>query len=192
MELIEVNGSLEIKIVKEILLIKEFKILVDRDKTLHKDIAKRELAAIGAFAAYNSFYDKHQSEAEKLNAVEKDYELKFDGEIFNAIKKYRELRFNIDIEYLSAAKNAAIKTISYLNGVDYDLRDKSNRPIYKISEVQKALREAPEVTKALMEAEERVRKGFEAKAIKGRADRTVSKNEIPSDMNRVREEDTLG
>ena len=105
-----VNKQLEIN-EPEILLVKEFKALLDRDKSKGKHRVTRELTYIWLAIDYKSIYSQY-TELEKHEEALNDSELteaEFNDPTFReACRKYRALQdSNKSIKLLNAARNAA-------------------------------------------------------------------------------------
>lgn len=192
MDLLEINQeNLEISISPEAALVKEFKALIDRDNTVFKKRCKKELAVVRLLSLYKSPYDKYKSDEAKLEAAAKDFGIEIDSLVLEAIARYQDMVYGSDyiIRMIHAAKNATQKTENFFNNLDYSLVDKGNKPIYKPKEVLAAIKEVPIVLKGLEEAEQRVREGMKTKATISKGKREVTSQEIPSNINRVKEED---
>lgn len=179
---------MELRIVPEILVVKEFKILVDRDTSISKEQAKKDLATVAFLVMPNSPFNKYE-EGAKLMQIQKTTGSLIDAPIRNAVKKYQELFYDFSIEALLTSIETVKKTLEFYKELDYGEKDKSGKLIYKPKEINASLKEMPGVLSALQDAMDRVKIGMAAKSIIARGQRTVSRGEIPKEINRIKEED---
>ena len=156
------NKQLEIN-EPELLLIREFKALLDRDKTNHKDKATRELTyiylAIDWKSPYSQFseYEKHQEALMDANMTEEE----FNDPIFReACRKYRNLQdSNKSIKLLEAARNAADQFVDYFETiVDLNERDQNGKPVFQAEKVMKEMAQLNKVHEQLAELEKMVKR----------------------------------
>ena len=121
----------------EILLVKEFKALIQRDKSAEKDRATRELSYIYLAIDWKSPYSQY-SEHERHDEAISDSgltESEFNDPIFReACRKYRALQdSNKSIKLLEAAKRAADQFIDYFETiVDLNERDNNGKPVFRL------------------------------------------------------------
>lgn len=166
------NKQLEIN-EPEILLIKEFKALLDRDKTKQKDRLVRELSyiylAIDWKSPYNQYLEQERHE-EALNDSGLS-EQEFNDPIFReACRKYRALQdSNKSIKLLEAAKRAADQFIDYFDTiVDLNERDNNGKPIFQAEKVMKEMAQLHKVHEELVTLENEVKRELtEQSAIRG-------------------------
>ena len=156
------NKQLEIN-EPEILLIREFKALLDRDKTNHKDKATRELTyiylAIDWKSPYSQYseYERHQEALMDANITEEE----FNDPIFReACRKYRNLQdSNKSIKLLEAARNAADQFVDYFETiVDLNERDQNGKPVFQAEKVMKEMAQLNKVHEQLAELEKMVKR----------------------------------
>lgn len=147
----------------EILLVKEFKALLDRDKTKEKTRVTRELAYIYLAIDWKSPYTNY-SEVERHEEALNDTgisEKEFNDPLFReACRKYRALQdSNKSIKLLEAAKIAADKLIDYFNIiVDFNNRKEDGTPIYKAKDVIAEMSNISKVHEELVTLENQVKK----------------------------------
>ena len=119
----------------EIFLVKEFKALLDRDKTKTKSRAMRELAYIYLAIDWKSPYNQY-SEQERHEEALSDAgitEEEFNDPIFReACRKYRRLQdSNLSIQMLNAAKQGAEQFIEFFTEIaDLNERDANGKPVF--------------------------------------------------------------
>lgn len=156
------NKQLEIN-EPELLLIREFKALLDRDKTNHKDRATRELTyiylAIDWKSPYSQYseYERHQEALMDANMTEEE----FNDPIFReACRKYRNLQdSNKSIKLLEAARNAADQFVDYFETiVDLNERDQNGKPVFQAEKVMKEMAQLNKVHEQLAELEKMVKR----------------------------------
>lgn len=156
------NKQLEIN-EPELLLIREFKALLDRDKTNHKDKATRELTyiylAIDWKSPYSQFseLERHQEALSDANITEEE----FNDPIFReACRKYRNLQdSNKSIKLLEAARNAADQFVDYFETiVDLNERDQNGKPVFQAEKVMKEMAQLNKVHEQLAELEKMVKR----------------------------------
>lgn len=147
----------------EILLIKEFKALLDRDKTKTKTRATKELTYIYLALDWKSPYNQY-SEHERHDEAINDSgltESEFNDPIFReACRKYRALQdSNKSIKLLEAAKKATDQFIEYFDTVvDLNERDINGKPIFPAEKVMKEVSRLHEVHEELVTLEAQVKK----------------------------------
>lgn len=156
------NKSLEIN-EPEILLVKEFKALLDRDKTKHKDRVTRELSYIYLAIDWKSPYNQY-SELERHEEAINDSgltEQEFNDPVFReACRKYRNLQeSNKSVKLLEAAKRAADQFVDYFDTiVDLNERDQNGKPIFSAEKVMKEMAALHKVHEELVTLENQVKK----------------------------------
>ena len=162
------NNRLEIN-EPEILLIKEFKALYDRDKTKNKSRLWKELTYIYLAIDWKSLYNQY-SEQERHQESLSDSgitEEEFNDPIFReACRKYKALQeSNKSIKMLKAAMNAADQFIDYFNDiVDLNERDVSGKPVFTAEKVMKEVGMLNKVHEELVTLENRVKKELAEKS----------------------------
>ena len=128
------NKSLEIN-EPEILLIREFKALLDKDKTKDKEQATKELTYIYLALDWKSPYSQY-SEYERHEEALSDSGLteeEFNNPIFReACRKYRSLQESSkSIKLLNAARLAADQFAEYFETIiDLNERDQNGKPVF--------------------------------------------------------------
>ena len=162
------NNRLEIN-EPEILLIKEFKALADRDKTKNKTRLWKELMYIYLAIDWKSLYNQY-SEQERHEEALSDSGLseeEFNDPVFReACRKYQALQnSNKSIKMLRAAMGAADQFIDYFTTiVDLDQRDDSGKPIFSAKKVMEEVGMLNKVHEELVVLENRVKKELAEKS----------------------------
>lgn len=147
----------------ELLLIKEFSALLNRDKTKNKEKATKELTYIYLAIDWKSPYNQY-SELERHNEAISDSGLtepEFNDPIFRAAcRKYRALQdSNKSIKLLRAAERAADQFIDYFETiVDLNERDNNGKPIFTAEKVMKEMANLHKVHEELVTLEAEVKK----------------------------------
>lgn len=157
-----VNSKLELN-EPELLLIKEFKELLERDKTKNKSRFWKELTYIYLAICWKSPYSQY-SEQERHEEALRDSglsEKEFNDPSFRAAcRKFRDLQdSNKSIKMLNAAKAAADKFIDYFEViVDLNERDQNGKPIYSAEKVMKEVSNLTKVHQELVQLENQVKR----------------------------------
>ena len=162
------NNRLEIN-EPEILLIKEFKALSDRDKTKNKSRLWKELTYIYLAIDWKSLYNQYSEQERHTEALSDSgiTEEEFNDPIFReACRKYKSLQeSNKSIKMLRAAMNAADQFIDYFNDiVDLNERDVNGKPIFTAEKVMKEVGMLNKVHEELITLENRVKKELAEKS----------------------------
>ena len=162
------NNRLEIN-EPEILLIKEFKALSDRDKTKNKSRLWKELTYIYLAIDWKSLYSQYSEQERHMEALSDSgiTEEEFNDPIFReACRKYKALQeSNKSIKMLKAAMNAADQFIDYFTDiVDLNERDVNGKPIFTAEKVMKEVGMLNKVHEELTILENRVKKELAEKS----------------------------
>lgn len=162
------NNRLEIN-EPEILLIKEFKALSDRDKTKDKSRLWKELTYIYLAIDWKSLYSQYSEQERHQEALSDSgiTEQEFNDPIFReACRKYKALQdSNKSIKMLRAAMNAADQFIDYFTDiVDLNERDVNGKPIFTAEKVMKEVGMLNKVHEELITLENRVKKELAEKS----------------------------
>lgn len=160
-----VNNRLEIN-EPELLLIKEFKALSDKDKTKTKTQLWKELTYIYLAIDWKSPYSQYLEQERHEEALNDSglTEEEFNNSIFReACRKYKALQnSNKSIQLLNAAKIATDKFIEYFeNIVDLNDRDQNGKPIYTAEKVMKEVAQLSKVHEQLKILEAQVKQEME-------------------------------
>lgn len=157
-----VNNRLEIN-EGEILLVREFKTLFDKDKSKDKSQAFKELTYIYLALDWKSPYSQY-TELERHEEALRDSGLteeEFNNPVFReACRKYRALQdSNKSIKMLNAAKTAVDRFIDYFEViVDLNERDQNGKPIFSAEKVMKEVSNLTKVHQELIDLENAVKK----------------------------------
>ena len=160
-----VNNRLEIN-EPEILLIKEFKTLYDRDKSKNKSKLWKELTYIYLAIDWKSPYSQY-TELERHQEALSDSgitEQEFNDPLFReACRKYRSLQdSNKSIKLLNAARNAADQFAEYFETIiDLNERDQNGKPIFSAEKVMKEMAQLSKVHEQLTILESQVKQEME-------------------------------
>ena len=169
-----VNGNVELAI-PEILLIREFKALLDdsRNKCSDDKTGKYHLRAFKEFtyiwlaidwkSPYSDYaaQERHQEALKDAGLTEEE----FNDPIFReACRKYKELQeSNRSIKMLHSAQAMVDKFIDYFETADPLERDvTTGKPIYKVKDIQTELKNLVETHETLVQLEAQVKKHLEA------------------------------
>lgn len=164
------NGNNRIEINEpEILLIKEFKALSDRDKTKNKTRLWKELTYIYLAIDWKSLYNQYSEQERHQEALSDSgiTETEFNDPLFReACRKYKALQdSNKSIKMLRAAMTAADQFIDYFTDiVDLNERDVNGKPIFTAEKVMKEVGMLNKVHEELITLENRVKKELAEKS----------------------------
>lgn len=147
----------------EILLVREFKALLDRDKTKTKTRATKELTYIYLALDWKSPYCDYLEQERHEEALSDSglTEEQFNDPIFReACRKYRKLQdSNKSVKMLGAARRAADQFIDYFDTiVDLNERDINGKPIFQAEKVMKEMAQLSNVHEELVTLERQVKK----------------------------------
>lgn len=150
----------------ELLLVKEFKALLDRDKTKNKEQATKELTyiylAIDWKSPYSQYseYERHEEALSDAGLTEEE----FNNPVFReACRKYRNLQdSNKSIKLLNAARMAADQFAEYFETIiDLNERDQNGKPIFSAEKVMKEMAQLSKVHEQLIALESQVKQEME-------------------------------
>lgn len=150
----------------EILLVKEFKALLDRDKTKLKSQAFKEFTYIWLAIDWKSIYSQY-TELERHEEALADSgitEQEFNDPIFReACRKYRNLQdSNKSIKLLNAARSAADQFAEYFEEIiNLNERDQNGKPVFSAEKVMKEMASLNKVHEQLKLLEEQVKTEME-------------------------------
>lgn len=145
----------------ESLLIPEFKVLWDRDKSKTKSKVNSEFAYIYFSTDYMSIYLSYTKDVrdERLSQDfmnSKNY--KPDSLVLAAMQKYDELQQTPTMNFLKAARSAMQSTEEYFMSIDYSERDAKGNAVYKVKEITSALKDCSGIKDSIDKLIEAVKK----------------------------------
>ena len=165
-----VNGNVELAI-PEILLIREFKALLDdsRNKCTDDKTGKYHLRAFREFTYiwlaidWQSIYADYDEQERHQEALKDSVltESEFNNPEFRAAcRKYREIQeSNKSIKLLNAARAMVDKFIDYFNEADPLERDEqTGKPIYRVKDIQAEMKNLLDTHETLVQLEAQVKK----------------------------------
>lgn len=155
----------------EILLIKEFKELMDDERNICDEdpkgskhlLAYKEFTYIWLALDWQSFYSDY-SEQERYQAALQDSQLtkeQFNDPKFRAAcRRYRDIQESIiSIKLLKSSQEMVNKFIDYFHSLDPQERDpQTGKPIWKVKDIQAELTNLPKVIDQLKQVEGYVKK----------------------------------
>tara|TARA_R110000868_G_scaffold14414_2_gene67061 strand:+ start:49352 stop:49903 length:552 start_codon:yes stop_codon:yes gene_type:complete len=144
------------------LLIQEFKVVWEADKSKDKSTALKEMAYIYFKADYKSSYLSYLAEDRERAIIDdvfgKDVQWTPGPLVLSAILKYEKFQENHYIKLLKSQRTALEKMMSYYNSVDFELKDNKGNHLYKITEVSKAMGDTAKIIDSLNKLDEIIRK----------------------------------
>jgi hypothetical protein len=144
-----------------ILWIPEFKALWDRDKSKHKINAVKEISYIVFLYSNKSPYLAYSEKDRRLKILEDYFEGKEwepDDLVNSAIKKFNELQETATTRLLAASLRLCDKVTEHFDNIDFNINDKSGKPIYSLADVVKNLKDVGPVVKSLESLRDQVLK----------------------------------
>ena len=161
----------------EILLVDEFKQLLDEKRTKSKEDPKgkfglrafREFTYIWLALSWKSVYSEYD-ESERHTEALKDAHMtqqEFDDPTFRAAcRKFRQIQESrLSVRLLSAAQEMTNKFIEYFKTVDPLERDETtNKPVYKAGDIMKEISNLGKMLDELVDLEKRVKKDMAEKS----------------------------
>lgn len=160
-----INKQLELN-EPELLLIKEFKALLNRDKSKNKNKVFEELTYIFLAIDWKSPYNQY-SELERHEAALDDSGLteeRFNDPVFReACRKYRNLQDSSkSVKLLNAARMAADQFVEYFETIiDLNERDQNGKPVFSAEKVMKEMAQLSKVHEQLSLLESQVKQEME-------------------------------
>lgn len=194
MKLVKKNENNELEVADEILMIKEFKDIVKRDRGGKGDTQARkklgaikELAFIYFYVDYNSPYNAYRVDNENLlnnirfqkvrSAVGLPDTWLPDELIDAACDRYREMQHTLELDFLEAAQEAAHKIIDYFSEIDYS-RMIQGRPVYNPKDTITILKQAGATLDGIEDLRNRVKRSLES-SVKVHGGGKVGRREDP-------------
>ena len=141
------------------LTIKEFKSILDADKSKNKEKAMKEFAFIYYMCDHNSpfsTYEVEEKSKEILNNLDIDW--KINSKVKSAMFKYLELTETSAVKLLKAARESIIKLEKYFRNIDLHLMDDHGKPIFHAKDLIANLSRMGAVIEGLSKLEEQVKK----------------------------------
>lgn len=165
-----VNNRIELN-VPEILLVREFARLMDKDRNITKEDpqgkyslrAFKEFTYIWLAIDWQSIYsdymeqDRHHEALRDSGLTEEQFN---DSDFRAACRKYRELQeSNRSIRMLRAAQMTVDRFVNYFTNIDPEERDvETNKPIYKVKDIMAEISNLSKVNEELKILESQCKK----------------------------------
>lgn len=168
MDLLELEGGLNVRISPHALQIKEFAAIA---ADYHKDIAYKLLAYIYFMEHPRSNYIVYDADLKEQNVL-RDLGLTatdITNKIMMARMIYRNLIRTRSSELLASARIAVDRMNTFFNNVDFSERDHDGKPVYNPSTVMSSLTRVGTLVNSLKQLEEQVNAEMEASTIRGGA-----------------------
>lgn len=157
----------QVKVEPEVLLLKPFKVLWDRDKSKDKNKAIMELSVIYFMEDPRSDYQYLVDRDMRLQEIIKGIGLKStwkpDKEVIKAAEFYSSFK-PASAGLLEDTRYAINKLREMLRKIDLDERDDKGKPVYTLSSVTSTIKQIPALVKDLDEAERTLSKDIIAEA----------------------------
>lgn len=148
------------------LMISEFKAIWERDKSSSKELALKELGFVYYISDYKSVYLSTAPE-EREDVLKEDLMLpdkwKPDAVVKAAINKYTELQEVPTMRLLNATQDALEQLVLFFRNLKMSDRDRAGKPLYRPSEITKAMSETAKVAESLDSLREKVKRELDTK-----------------------------
>jgi len=149
----------------EILGLKVFKKIYDRDKSKAKTKAFEELSYVYFFADFKSDFSDIVDEEERkqsiIEAVITDQKWEPDGLIEEAIDLYLERSNTVTSAMLDDAKSAVKKISKFLRNIDLNERDDKGKLVHNASQIAKTVGDMSNIVENVSALEQKVKKELE-------------------------------
>lgn len=166
-----------VKVSEEALLLKPFKVIWDRDKSISKDKALSELAYIYFMCDPRSDYQYLINEEDRSNAIKEGEgfppKWKPDKAIKEAINFYSSFKSTSAL-LLEDTRVAIDKVREFLKDVDLKAVDDKGKPLYTINSITSTIKMIPQLIKDLDEAEKAIASEMREQGGKVRGQKTKS------------------
>jgi len=172
MNLFQLNANtFEVEFSPQALTIKDFAVIWKSDKSKDKQIATKELSYVFFMADARSEYMHILDESERHDTIVRDLNLvkwKKPDYMDDSIKKYIELSETVSTKLLESTRGVVKKISEFLEVIDPNERDvRTNKPVFAINAITKAVAEVPKLVKALNDIEAEIIKEKALKAQSG-------------------------
>ena len=154
----------QLQVEDELLLLKPFKELYDKDKSKGKSKFMEFLTIVYFLVDPRSDYSYIVSDELRLkeilvsNGMKRD---KFTKEEEDCIELYKKLTTTLSLELLRSTKIAVDRVRSFLEEIDLTATDDKGKPIYTINSITQTIKMIPSLAKELSEAEKMISKEIE-------------------------------
>lgn len=160
----------------EILTLKVFKKLYQRDRTKDKSRFIQELAFIYFYVDPRSDYQMYTDEEERFNKIiegEGIKDFKIDNDLLAAIKYYESFRPTSAL-LLEDTRVAVDKLRKTLREIDLNATDEKGKPIYTLNTIISTIKQVPSLVRDLDEAERTIAKELvQSDIVRGSAEKAM-------------------
>lgn len=176
MKLFKYEGY-KIAIEPEVLLLKPFKQIWQRDRTANKDKAMMELGFIYFFCDSRSDYQYLTNEEQRKQAIKESEGLPSKWEpdkvVLDAIKFYNSFKSASEL-LLEDTRYAVDKLRKLLREIDLTQKDDKGKPIYTLNTITATIKQVPSLVKDLDDAEKAIAKeSMMASKMRGTGEKTI-------------------
>ena len=172
MNLFQLNANtFEVEFSPQALMIKEFSAIWKNDKSKDKYMATKELSYVFFMADVRSEYMHILDKEERHDQIVLDLDLpkwKKPDYIDACVAKYIMLSETVSTKLLESTRGVVEKISHFLEVIDPNERDvRTNKPVFAINAITKAVSEVPKLVKALNDIEAEIIKEKALKAQSG-------------------------
>ncbi len=143
------------------LMIPEFKKIYEKDKSKDKSIAFKQLTYIYFKTDYKSLYlalPEEEREERLLEDFIGDTKWKPDQDVIKAIEKYKVFQNTPTMRFLQDNQSAMESMGKYFREIDWDKTNDKGTPIYSISQVSTAVKNAGSIIDNIEKLKDKVAK----------------------------------
>jgi len=164
----------------QILKIKVFGDIWNKDKSKDKAKANAELSFIYFYTDFDSPYFSYD-EKERLEQIKEyvlmDKTFTITADIQKALDVYKELNISPAMKMLEAATSVVTKMEKYFKNVDFTEKDDAGKLLYDIKEITDVITKLPKLTESLNQAKELCKKESTSSIrVRGNADTGLFEN----------------
>jgi len=158
MELFSID-DFEVKFKPQTLLLKPFKVIWDRDTNIDKRQALKDLAFVYFYADYKSDYadviddDDREIDLKKSLAYPKDWFLKDDKDMEEAIKFYRKRSVTTASTLLVETRKSIYKLSTHISSLDFTEKDEKGKLVHNPKSLSDIVATFPKLLGSLNELE---------------------------------------
>ena len=160
MSILNLQSNGTIAIIPEIIVIPEFNVLWNRDKSKDKEIATKEILYIYLVSDFLSPYFNYPEDKRNdvvIKDIFKDSKWKEDKAVRAAIVKYEEMNTTESLRLLRAARNACDSLTEYFNKVAFKSKKDDDSMSYIAKDVVSNLGSIGKVVESLDKLEHKVK-----------------------------------
>ena len=158
MKLFKYEGY-QLTVEPEALLLKPFRTIWNRDRSIHKEKALAELGYVYFFTDPRSDYQFIVNESQRATAIKEGEGLsknwKPDSKVIEAINFYKQFKSSSAL-LLETTRTLIDKLMIQMQDLDLNERDDKNKPVFALNTITSTIEKVPSLVVKLNEAEKAV------------------------------------